>query len=329
MCPGGGYRVLASTHEGLHVAAALNRAGIAAFVLRYRVGPKYHSSVSLLDGQRAMRYVRHHAARFDVDPHRLGMLGFSAGGHLTLAVGTGGESKHSDAQDPVDRQSSRPDFLVPVYAVSNGIVRGRKATEYTPTDTAVSAETPPTFLVHTHEDDIVPANQATLFYDALRAARVPAELHIFGYGEHGVGLASGDPDTHQWFPLLVAWLRRTGFLTAKQRVAIDQPLPLADDIEHPLGMYWVTLIPDDPHAPIARIRQDPRAGKRLTIPAMQGPVSGPHTLQLRRVSHTWEFSATSDYEPIDKVEPMLSENPTISVRVNVDTNGEISLVEAS
>ncbi len=323
VCPGGGYRILASTHEGLHVAAAFNKVGVRAFVLRYRVGPKYHSTTSLLDGQRAVRYVRHHSERLGVDPNRVGMLGFSAGGHLTFAVGTSDLREQSNAGDPIDRESSVPDFLVPVYGVSNGTVRGRKASEYLATDTKVNERTPPTFLVHTHEDDIVSSEQSTLFYDALRRAGVPAEMHVFGYGEHGVGLASGDPDTREWFPLLVNWMRRSAFLIDARRVAIEQPLPIHDAIEHPLGMYWVTLIPDDPNAPIARVRLDPSAEAQLKIPASHGPVPGPHTLELRRISHTWPFDAVGAYQTIDKSQPVLSENPTKSTRVIVETNGTI------
>ena len=191
--PGGGYRILAADHEGLQVARWLNRHGVAAFVLRYRVGERYHSAVSLQDGLRAVRLVRHRAAEFGVAADRLGMLGFSAGGHLTVAVGTQWDRGDAEASDPVERQSSRPDFLVPVYAVVNGILRGRKADEYTPADVNVNAETPPAFLVHTHEDDIVPANQSTRFYDALLEAGVQAELHIYGYGEHGTGIAPRRP----------------------------------------------------------------------------------------------------------------------------------------
>ena len=326
ICPGGGYRILASTHEGLHVAAALNAVGIRAFVLRYRVGPKYHSTVSLLDGQRAIRYVRHNSERFGIDPNRLGMLGFSAGGHLTFAVGTSDPREQPNTQDPIDRESSVPDFLVPVYGVSNGEVRGRKATEYLATDTKVNAQTPPTFLMHTHEDNIVSSEQSTLFYNALRRAGVPAEMHVLGFGEHGVGLASGDPDTAQWFQLLVTWLRRSGFLTGTPRVAVEQKLPFHDAIEHPLGMYWVTLIPDDPNAPIARIRLDPSAEELLKIPASHGPIPGLHTLELRRVSHTWPFDSIGAYQEIDKTQPILNEDPTLSVRVVVEPNGDIRAV---
>ena len=199
VCPGGGYRILASDHEGILVAHALNSHGIAGFVLRYQVGPTYHSTVSRLDGQRAMRLIRSHAKEFAIDQNRIGMMGFSAGGHLTLAVGTSEDGPPSNGTNSMDEFSAIPNFLVPVYAVTNGEIRGRKETEYIPTNTKVHASTPPTFLVHTHEDQMVPPEQSIIFYNALRAANIPAELHIFGAGEHGVGLASGDPDTAQWF----------------------------------------------------------------------------------------------------------------------------------
>ena len=125
--PGGGYRILASDHEGLQVARWLNGCGIAAFVLRYRVGPDYATSVSLLDGQRAVRLVRSRAASFNIDANRIGMLGFSAGGHLALAVATNGDDGDAQAPDPIDRCSSR-EFSIPVYAVSNGVGAAERRT---------------------------------------------------------------------------------------------------------------------------------------------------------------------------------------------------------
>ncbi len=327
ICPGGGYRILATTHEGLHVASALNRFGIKTFVLRYRVGPKYRSTVSLLDGQRAVRYVRHHADRFCVDSNRIGMLGFSAGGHLTLAVGTSQLEEAPHSPDPIDRNSSIPNFLASIYGVSNGIVRGRKADEYLPTDTQVTPNTPPTFLAHTHEDAVVPSTQSTLFYNALQRIAINAELHIFGYGEHGVGMASGDPDTHQWFTLFVRWLRRSGFLATAPRVAIDQTLNLRDTIEWPFGMYWLTLIPEDSRSPIARARLDPKQNGVFSIPKTHGPVPGPHTLELRRVSHHWPYDAIGEYQEIDNTEPVLSESPTLTKKVVVETSGQIRFLQ--
>ena len=277
----------------------------------------------MLDAQRAVRYVRHHADRFGIDKNRLGMLGFSAGGHLTLATGTDEDPQELDASDPIDRESSRPDFMVPVYAVSNGIVRGRKASEYFETDTKVNESTPPTFLVHTHEDGIVPSRQSTLFYDALRRARVPAELHVFGYGEHGVGLASGDPDTSAWFGLLHGWLRRTGLLTKEKRVAIRQKLPIQDSIDADLGMIWVTFVPENPLAPVARTRLDPASDWVIDIPQSHGPVPGMHTLELRRISHVWPFDARGEYDESDFLAPVLAEEPTVQKSVLVQNDGSL------
>ncbi len=294
--PGGGYRVLASDHEGLQVARWLNRAGIAAFVLRYRVGPKYHSEVSLLDGLRAVRYVRAHAAAWGVAANRLGMFGFSAGGHLAAAVGTRYDAGRHDDPDPVERESARPDFLVPVYAVVNGRVRGRKADEYTPADERVTAETPPSFIVHTHEDTIVSAEQSLLFYKALLDAGVEAELHVFGHGEHGLGLGVGDPDLYEWPRLLLRWLRRRGFLTDAQRTAVAGRVTLDG---RPMGMVWVTFVPDDERAPIARVRIHRDTDGMFEIPAGSGPVPGPHRVEVHHVSEQIPHVNTGSYSMDD------------------------------
>ncbi len=296
--PGGGYRKLASDHEGLQVARWLNRRGIAAFVLRYRLGERYHSDVSLLDGLRAVRLVRHRAAAFDVAPNRLGMLGFSAGGHLCVAVGTRWDQGDDNADDPVERASSRPDFLVPVYAVTNGILRGRKADEYTPADVRVDASTPPTFLVHTHEDGIVPASQSTLFYDALLKAGVQAELHIYGFGEHGTGINPGDPDFREWPELMLNWLRRCGFLTGNARQAVSGRVTLNGQA---MGMAWVTFVPMDPHAPPARVRASHAEEGRFEVPASHGVVPGPHRIEVHHVSEEFSMPNTGAYTLADAV----------------------------
>ncbi len=292
VCPGGGYRVLASDHEGLQVARWLNRIGIAAYVLRYRLGERYHSETSLLDGQRAMRTIRARAADDGVDPNRVGMLGFSAGGHLTANVGTRWDRGDAGAADPIDQESCRPDFLVPVYAVVNGVVRGRKADEYLPADTCVDETTPPAFVMHTHEDSIVPANQALLFYDALRRAGVQSELHVFGYGEHGAGLGAGDPDLAAWPDLLHAWLRRSGFLTGKARFALSGRVTAGGN---PLGMCWVTYRPHDPNAPLARQKFNRASEGRFEIPAHEGPTPGPHTCEVHYLSDRYPHSGDGVY----------------------------------
>lgn len=296
--PGGGYRKLASDHEGLQVARWLNRRGIAAFVLRYRLGERYHSDVSLLDGLRAVRLVRHRAGDFAIAGNRIGMLGFSAGGHLAVAVGTRWDAGNPEAVDPIEQASSRPDFLVPVYAVTNGILRGRKADEYTPADVRVNESTPPAFLVHTHEDGIVPASQSTLFYDALLRAGVQAELHIYGFGEHGTGINPGDPDFREWPVLLVNWLRRCGFLTAAHRQPVTGRVTLDGEA---MGMAWVTFCPLDDNAPLARARSLRNEGGKFSIPATHGVVPGAHHVVVHHVSEQLEGWNTGAYTLHDAV----------------------------
>ena len=298
VAPGGGYRILAADHEGLQVARWLNRRGIAAFVLRYRVAPRYHSDISLRDGRRAVRLVRSMAAEFALRADAIGMLGFSAGGHLTAAVGTRWDDGDACAPDAVERTSSRPDFLVPVYAVTNGFLRGRKADEYTPVDTRVTATTPPTFLVHSHEDAIVPASQSTLFYDALLRNGVPAELHIFGHGEHGMGLGADDPDFGGWAQLLASWLRRRGLLTPERRVALSGRLTRDGKA---MGMAAVTFTPVDDNAPPARARTSKGEEGRFAIPASHGVVPGPHRVRVFHMSEQFPHTNTGAYTLADAV----------------------------
>ena len=290
IAPGGGYRILASDHEGLQVARAFNRRGIAAFVLKYRVAPTYSSAVSLLDGQRAIRVIRQNSTKFGVS--KLGMLGFSAGGHLTAAVGTATPNKDRNGRDSIDRESSRPDFLVLAYAVTNGIVRGRKADEYFPTDTKVDSNTPPTFLMHTHEDSIVPTEQSQIFYRELHKHGVPAEMHIFGSGAHGIGLGTGDPDSSAWFGLLNSWLRRNGFLTSKQRILVNGELTLNGEVP---GSVWLTLEPKDTNAPPVVTRFDQSAKGKFEFDADRGLVEGDHTVTVRLISDKYPQDATGLY----------------------------------
>jgi acetyl esterase/lipase len=322
IAPGGGYRVLASDHEGLQVARWLNRIGIAAFVLRYRVGPTYHSDISLLDAARAIRNVRQRAEEFGISPRRIGMLGFSAGGHLTVAAGTRFDAGDPAAAEPIDRHSSRPDFLVPVYAVTNGLARGRKADEYTPADTQVTADTPPTFLVHTHEDDIVSAEQSLLFYRACRAAGVPAELHVFARGEHGVGLGAGDPDVNMWTTLLQRWLRRMGLLTDRTRIRVEGRLHIDDRAP---GMAWITLIPDDAQAPIARVRTYADGDGKFTIDSDHGPVPGPHTVEVHHVSQQHPYTNSGAYTLHDALRYTLRvdvrQDAALHLRIKSDAAG--------
>ena len=274
------------------MARWLNGRGIAAFVLRYRVGERYHSDVSLLDGIRAVRLLRHCAADFGIAENRLGMLGFSSGGHLAVAVGTRWDAGDAEAEDPIERVCSRPDFLVPVYAVTNGSLWGYNADEYTPADVRVNESTPPTFLVHTHEDVTVPASQSTLFYDALLAAGVPSELHIYGFGEHGAGLGAGDPDFREWPVLLVNWLRRCGYLTGNSRQTVTGRVTLDGE---PMGWAWVSFLPIDNNAPPAQARTYRGEEGRFSIPASHGVVPGPHRVEVHHISKQFPPTNTGLY----------------------------------
>lgn len=227
VCPGGGYHGLALDHEGEQVARWLVSEGIAAFVLRYRHAPDYRHPVPLMDAQRAIRSVRARATEWGCDPARVGMLGFSAGGHLTATAGTQFDAGDPTNKDPIERVSSRPDFLVLVYPVIT--LEGRFAhrgsrenllgTNPDPNlagqlcaEKRVTKDTPPAFLVHSSADTGVPAENSILFYRALREAGVPAELHIFEKGEHGFGLAPKDPALSVWPKLCIAWLHSRGIL---------------------------------------------------------------------------------------------------------------------
>jgi len=229
VAPGGGYVNLAMNHEGRQVANWLNSLGVTAFVLKYRLGPKYHHPIELGDAQRAIRLVRSRAQEFGIQPDRVGMMGFSAGGHLTASAGTHFDAGNASAADPIDRVSSRPDFMILAYPVISfdpaiahmGSMRALigdppdpKLVQLMSNELQVTAQTPPTFLFHTNADTGVVAENSVRFYLALRAAKVPAEMHIFQNGPHGVGLAMSDPALQAWPGLLAGWLRLRGLLTA-------------------------------------------------------------------------------------------------------------------
>jgi acetyl esterase/lipase len=227
VAPGGSYTVLAMNHEGRQVANWLNSLGMTAFVLKYRLGPKYHHPIELGDAQRAIRLVRSRAKEFGIRPDRVGMMGFSAGGHLAATVGTHYDPGDHSATDPIDRISCRPDFLVLAYPVISlvapyshsrsahnllGDDPDMKVREELSNELHVTPDTPPTFLFSTTTDKVVPVENSVAFYLALHTAGVPAELHIFQKGPHGVGLDSADPVLGIWPTLLANWMRQRGLL---------------------------------------------------------------------------------------------------------------------
>jgi acetyl esterase/lipase len=227
ICPGGGYQHLALDHEGAQVAQWLNSIGVAAFVLQYRLGPRYHHPIELGDAQRAIRTVRAKAAQYRVLPDRIGIMGFSAGGHLASTAETHFDAGNPNARDAIDRVSSRPDFAVLAYPVITlttpqthngsrdnllGPNPDPKLVESLSNELQVTATTPPTFLFHTTTDPVVPVENSVLFYLALRKAGVPAEMHIYAQGPHGVGLAATDEALSTWPARLADWLRVRGLL---------------------------------------------------------------------------------------------------------------------
>jgi acetyl esterase/lipase len=227
VCPGGGYQMLAVDHEGKQIAEWLNARGVAAFVLRYRLGPRYHHPIELGDAQRALRFVRFHAADYGVEPGKIGIWGFSAGGHLASTAGTHFDAGEAGAADPIDRAGSRPDFMILSYPVISFVTpyvhRGSlrnllgenpdpKLAASLSNETQVTPQTPPTILFHTNGDTGVPPENSVLFYLALRKAGVPAEMHIYERGEHGVGLALVDPILSSWPGRLEAWMRLHGWM---------------------------------------------------------------------------------------------------------------------
>jgi len=231
VCPGGGYGVLAADHEGKQVAEWLNSFGVSAFVLQYRLGPRYHHPAPLQDAQRAIRTVRARSAEWAVDATRIGILGFSAGGHLTSTAATHFDLGQPGSPDPVERVSSRPDFAVlvyPVISMKEGVTHAGSRrnllgespqpnlVELLSNEQQVTAQTPPSFLFHTTDDEAVPVENSLLFFAALHKAGVPAELHVFAHGHHGVGLAPDDPVLSQWPRLCEAWMRALKLLE-KQR----------------------------------------------------------------------------------------------------------------
>jgi acetyl esterase/lipase len=227
--PGGGYQHLSMEKEGSDVANWLAGTGVTAFVVRYRLGPSYHHPTQLGDAQRAIRIVRARAAEWGVDPRRLGVIGFSAGGHLASTTGTHFDAGNASSSDPIERASSRPDVMLLLYPVIT--MRADSVTHAgsrlnllgaSPTpelerllsnETQVTPQTPPTFIVHTEDDRTVPVQNALLFYDALKRNGVQAELHVFEHGPHGFGLAPTNPVLAVWTTLCETWMRQHGWLT--------------------------------------------------------------------------------------------------------------------
>ena len=233
--PGGGYQGLAGNLEGTEIATWFAARGFRAFILSYRLSSHgYLLPVPLLDARRAIQTVRARARDYQIDPNRIAIIGFSAGGHLAALAATQPIPGKPDAEDPIERVSSRPDYLVLGYPWIGAISADTShlsycklynvmdrcealRTAYSP-DLFVTKDTAPTFLFHTFDDATVPVEQALRFYDALVKAGVPSEMHVFAKGAHGAGLGRGDAALGQWPGLLENWLRGEGLLDADKSV---------------------------------------------------------------------------------------------------------------
>ncbi len=229
ICPGGGYGALAD-HEGSHYAKFLNEHGIAAFVLKYRLGSAgYRHPVMLNDAARAVRMVRARATEWNIDTAKVGIMGSSAGGHLASTLLTHFDSGNAEAADPIDRQSSRADLGVLCYAVitmgefthqgSKKNLLGENPSAELVTllsnELQVKANTPPCFIWHTWEDKAVPIENSMQFASALQKNKVPFDLHIYQKGNHGIGLGAKQKDSaakHPWTADLVFWLKTQGWV---------------------------------------------------------------------------------------------------------------------
>ena len=213
--PGGGYNILAIDLEGTEVCDWLTAKGITCVLLKYRVpcakvGPYRNCLTALEDAQRAVSLVRFHAAAWRIDPHRVGVLGFSAGGHMAAAISTNFEQRLYPPADAADRESCRPDFAVVLYPGHLAVPERGFALN---PDIDVTPRTPPTFLLHAEDDPVDPVENSLIYYSALRKAGVPAELHLFAKGGHAFGLRRTELPVTRWPELVEAWLRTIGMMS--------------------------------------------------------------------------------------------------------------------
>jgi acetyl esterase/lipase len=227
ICPGGGYEILASSHEGNDIAKWLNENGIAGIVLKYRLPSdiimKDKSVGPLQDVQEAMRIIRRKSEEWKINPKKVGVIGFSAGGHLASTLSTHYSEKVYSAKDTVN---ARPDFSILIYPVisfdasfthtgsRNNLIGkdpSEEAIKHFSNELQITKDTPPAFLVHSSDDEVVPVKNSLLYYENLLKNKVTAELHLFQKGGHGYGLAINKPTQSAWPELCIKWLNANGF----------------------------------------------------------------------------------------------------------------------
>jgi acetyl esterase/lipase len=228
--PGGGYGHLAMDHEGHQIAQWLNSIGVAGFIVKYRhrnSGAGYGHPAPIQDAQRAIRMVRSRAGEWGIDAGRIGIIGFSAGGHLASSAGTHFKDRYGEPVDEIDRISCRPDFMILMYPVISftelythegsrknllGESPNTDLVESFSNEKQVTPDTPPTLLVHADDDNVVPPENSIAFYLALRKAKVPAEMHIYEKGGHGFGPGAGKGACSSWMVRCADWMQGRGLL---------------------------------------------------------------------------------------------------------------------
>ena len=333
--PGGGYGGLASDHEGRQIAQYFNSLGVTAFVCSYRLGTQgYHHPIEMNDAKRALRWARANAGKYKIDPSRIGLIGFSAGGHLASTAGTLFDAGDPKAADLVDQVSSRPDFLVlcyPVISMTDDFMhRGSRNNLLGPEQNNeelakqmtsylnVTPQTPPTFIFQTDEDTVVPAENAVQFYLALRRNKVPAEIHIYQRGPHGVGLQLGDPVLSTWSQHLRDWLRNNGWLSHPKRGAIEGTAKV-----NGVPMNWgcVVFTSEDPLAPVASARV---MNGKFSLKEADGPALGRNKLKVTfssaNVPTITDQEAPSGVVSTTKVSPSGGEAEELTFEVKEGAN---------
>ena len=284
--PGGGFTIRAVDHEGVLVAQWLKERGITAFLLRYRLRPLYDRKDWLADGQRAMQYIRANAAQYQIDPDRVGAVGFSAGAMLVADLGFNASLGDANATDPLDKQSALPDFDILAYGAM-------------PFPAALSPErlkqVPPTFMFGTVEDAGSLNGLSTLFVDMVKN-KVPVEAHFFQNGVHGSGFAVGDPILGEWPNLLWNWMHTNGFLSPKKRLALNGTVKL-DGSSLLRGIIVLTPLdnPNDP--PVVVYMTNTGTGElgRFSMPAEQGPVKGKYKVEVRQEATRWTSNSRDPF----------------------------------
>jgi acetyl esterase/lipase len=284
--PGGGFTIRAVDHEGVLVAQWLKDHGITAFLLRYRLRPLYNRNDWVNDGQRAMQFIRAHAEEYHLSANRVGAIGFSAGANLIADMSLNAVAGKSNAVDPLDRISSKPDFIILGY----GAMRIPSDT-----DSVAIANLPPTFMYGTVEDRGSQSGMLEM-YTRLYNGGAPVEAHFFRNGIHGTGFALGDPVLGQWTTLLHNWMKVGGFLTYKPQVSLSGVVKLNGS---PLikGMVIMTPLENKEMPPVVVYITNTGTGElgRFHVPQNQGPVEGKYRVEVRQDATRWTSNSREPF----------------------------------